>query len=231
MEKIQMRETEKGISSRAPSIVSYKSESVDRVCFTSDGSHCNPFRVSSMPSIITELEQQNQLDNNLEILGFPRFRNENLMDMFKLLCKKLKAKISNRDIVHIHRTSGVNEPVIVKFRKSEFKIMLKNCAHTTDIWSNDLFELSENEKPTKIFVNWHTTRFYGKMLNIAREAKKSKSLYSYYLCTRGLIVKRTVDSRERVVLSVTQLMDCIYNDKKSKRSSKEQKNLSHSHPE
>lgn len=231
MEKIQMRETEKSISSRSPSIVSNKSESVDRVCFPSGDSHCNPFRVSSTPSIIMELEQQNQLDNNLKVLGFPRFRNESLMDMFKLLCKKLKAKISNRDIIHIYRTNGVNEPVIVKFRKPEFKILLKNCAHMTDIWSNDLFELPADEKPTKIFVNWHTTRFYGKMLSIAREAKKSKSLYSYYLCTRGLIVKRTEDSRERVVLSVTQLMDCIYNDKESKHSSKERKNLSDSHPE
>lgn len=203
-------ESERDVASRATSVVSYGSFD----------SHRNPFRVSSMPSLITELKQQNQLDNNLSILGIPCFRDENLMEIFMKLCKKFKAKISPVDIVNIYRHNGVSQPVIVKFRNYESKILVKNCAHLRNVWSSDIFKLSPGQQSAKIFVNLHTTRFYGKMVSIARDAKRSKSLYSYYLCKRGLVVKRTELSKERVVLSANELMDYIYGSK-GKHSTKE----------
>lgn len=212
-------------SSRGQSVVSNSSEKA-----THSQAHAgtdlqrNPFRVSSMPSLMVELDKQNQLDNNLSILGFPRMKNEDLMDMFLKLCKKLKIQISFDDVSRIYRNNGVNEPVIVKFRNYENKVMMKNSAHLRDVWSNDLFKLPAGEQPTKIFVNLHTTRFYGKMVSIAREARKTKSLHSYYLCKRGLVVKRTETSKERIVLSPTELIEYIHGDKNCNRSTKE-----HSH--
>lgn len=199
----KITESEKGRSSRAVSIVSHNS--ID--------SHRNPFRVSSMPSLMKELQQQNHLDNNLSILGLPRLHDENLKKMFMKLCKAYNVKISRDDIVDIHRKNGVNESVIVKFRNYETKVMVKNCAHARDVWSADVFKLPAGEKSTKIFVNLHTTRFYGKMVSIAREARKSNSLHSYYLCKRGLVVKRTELSKERIVLSAVELMDYIHGNK------------------
>lgn len=199
----KITESENGRSYRATSIVSHNS--ID--------SHRNPFRVSSMPSLMTELEQQNRLENNLSILGFPRLRDENLLKMFIKLCKNYNVKITSADIVDIHRKNGVNESVIVKFRNYETKVMVKNCAHTRDVWSGEIFKLPAGEKSTKIFANLHTTRFYGKMVSIAREARKSNSLHSYYLCKRGLVVKRTESSKERIVLSAGELMDYIHGNK------------------
>ncbi|XP_055302403.1 uncharacterized protein LOC129568480 isoform X2 [Sitodiplosis mosellana] len=218
MEKRQVKEPDSRATSRAASVISNTSDRVDQVRSLSVDSHRNPFRVSSMPSLMTELEQQNQLDNNLSVLGFPRLRNEDLTEMFLKLCKQLKVNVSHRDIVRIYRTNGVIEQVIVKFRNFETKVMVKNSAHTRDVWTNDLFKLPPNEKPTKIFINLHTTRFYGKMVSIAREARKNNNIYSYYLCKRGLIVKRTENSKERVILSNNELMDFIYGEKKSKSS-------------
>lgn len=170
---------------------------------------------------MTELDQQNQLDNNISILGFPRLKNEDLLEMFMKLCKKLKIKVAYDDVVQIYRNHGFNEPVIVQFRNFDTKIMVKNGTHSKDVWSNDLFKLPPGEKPMKIFVNLHTTRFYSKMVSIVREARKSNSLYSYYMCKRGLVVKRMENSKERIVLSATELIDYIHGDKKSKNSSKE----------
>lgn len=197
--------------SRAQSVLSNASDKMKHSQFMDLDR--NPFRVSSMPSLMVELEKQNQLDNNLSILGFPRIKNEDLMEMFMKLCDKLKVKMSYDDVQRIYRNNGVNEPVIVKFRNYECKVMVKNNAHLTDVWSNDLFKLPPGEQPTKIFVNLHTTRFYGKMVSIAREARKTKGIHAYYLCKRGLVVKRTETSKERTVLSPTELIEYIHGDK------------------
>lgn len=229
MAKRQTEEPEMNATSRATSVLSNTSDRMDHLRSLSVDSHRNPFRVSSMPSLMTELEQQNQLDNNLSVLGFPRLRNEDLTEMFLKLCKKLKANVSHRDIVRIYRTNGVNESVIVKFQNYETKVMVKNCAHTKDVWTNDLFKLPSNEKPTKIFINLHTTRFYGKMVSIAREARKSQNIFSYYLCKRGLIIKRTEKSKERIVLSSNELMDYIHGNKKGKSSAQKRSHRSSRH--
>lgn len=218
MKKRQIKELEQDDTSRAESVVSNLSDRMEHVC--------NPFRVSSMPTLMTELEQQNQLDNNLSILGLSRLKNEDLTEIFLKLCKQLKVNVSHRDIVRIYQTNGVNEPVIVKFRNYETKVMVKNSAHLRDVWTNDLFKLRSNERPTKIFINLHTTRFYGKLISIAREARKNGKIYSYYLCKRGLIVKRNENSKERIVLSNNELMDYIHGDKKSKSSTEKRSHRS-----
>lgn len=219
MKRTFNRLMEKGRSNRAQSILSNASEATSQPRDHSVDSHRNPFRVSSLNELEnsqkTELEKQNQLDNNLSIVGLPRLNNDDVLEMFLKFCKKIKAKVSHNDIVDIYRNGGVNEPVIVKFRNYDTKVMVKNCAHIRQIWTKDLVKLAPGEAPTKIFVNLHTTRYYGKMLSIAREGRKSKSLFSYYLCKRGLAVRRTENSKERVVLSTSELVEYIYGDKKS----------------
>lgn len=222
-------ESESRATSRAMSVVSTTSDNVNHSRSLSVDSHRNPFRVSSIPFLMTELEQQNQLDNNLSVLGMPHLKNEDLMEMFLKLCEELKTNVTHRDIVRIYRSNGVNEPVIVKFRNYETKILVKNSAHTKDVWTDDLFKLPPNEKPTKIFVNLHTTRFYGKMVSIAREARKYNNIYSYYLCKRGLVVKRTENSKERVILSNHELMDYIHGEKKCKLSARKHSQCSSRH--
>lgn len=224
--RAKTEDAEMDIISSTQSIASNASNASDQYRDVSVDSSRNPFRVSTMPCIMTELEQQNQLDNNISILGFPRSNNEDLLEMFMKLCNKLKVNVAYDDVSRIYRNYGVNEPVIVRFRNYDTKILLRNSAHLKDIWSNDLFKLPPEEQPMKICISIHTTRFYGKMVSIAREARKSNSLYSYYLCKRGLVVKRTENSKERAVLSATELMDYIYGDTKYKQSNK--KNSHHS---
>ncbi|XP_031636729.1 uncharacterized protein LOC116349451 [Contarinia nasturtii] len=236
MGKREIKEPKKDVSSRASSIISWSASepsdrrsSIDSLYHVKSSSYRNPFRVLSMPLLMVELDQQNQLANNLSILGFPRLRNEDLTEMFKKLCKKLHITLSYNDVIKIYRTNGVNESVIVKFSNYETKVMVKNRAHMTNIWSDDIIKLPTNEKPTKIYVNLHTTRFYGKMISIAREARKNKSICSYNLCKRGLVVKRTEKSKERVILSTNELMDYIYGKKSGKHSVKEHSQRSSRH--
>lgn len=186
-------------------------------------SHRNPFRVSSLSSNqerggesieLTELQKQNQLDNNLSIIGLPQSRDHSVLEMFLKYCKKIKADVSANDVLDIYRDGGdINDTVIVKFKNYELKNMVRNYAQLRLVWTNELVELPPGEMASKIFTNLHTTRYYGKMLNIAREARKSDSLFSYYLCKRGLAVRRTENSSERIVLSTSELINYIYGNK------------------
>lgn len=183
-------------------------------------SHRNPFRVSGLSNEresteMTELHKQNQLDNNLSIIGLPQLSTEdNLLEIFLTYCKKIKANVTANDVVEIYRDGGdINDTVIVKFKNYELKNMVRNHAQQRLVWTNELVELPPSEMATKIFTNLHTTRYYGKMLNIAREARKTESLFSYYLCKRGLAVRRTETSSERIVLSTSELINYIYGNK------------------
>lgn len=211
-------------SCRSQSVLSNASDAKPRPRTFSVDSHRNPFRVSSLNELentqISELDKQNQLDNNLSIVGLPRLDNDDVLELFLKFCKRIQADVSYDDIIEIYRNGGVNEPVIVKFRNYDTKVMVKNCSHARQIWNKDLVKLAPGETAVKIFVNSHTTRYYGKMVSIAREARKTNSLCSYYLCKRGLAVRRTENTKERVVLSTSELVDYIYGNKKNNSPSK-----------
>lgn len=204
--------------SRPPSVASSSNASETATERRID-SHRNPFRVSSLnereSTEMTELQKQNQLDNNLSITGLPvQLGDDNVLKMFLTYCKMIKANVTATDVVDIYRDGGdINDTVIVKFKNYELKNMVRNYGQLRQVWTNELVELPPGEMATKIFTNLHTTRYYCKMLNIAREARKSDSLFSYYLCKRGLAVRRTENSGERIVLSTSELINYIYGNK------------------
>lgn len=213
-----------GVGKSRPSSAASSSETAHERNLRSHSidSHRNPFRLSALSNErestesveMAELHKQNQLDNNLSIIGLPQLRTSNVLDMFLAYCKKIKANVTAQDVVEIYRDGGdINDTVIVKFKNYELKHMVRNQAQQRLVWTNELVELAAGEMATKIFTNLHTTRYYGKMLNIAREARKSESLFSYYLCKRGLAVRRTETSSERIVLSTSELINYIYGNR------------------
>lgn len=216
----QTKKSDSSIASSAPSFLSdvLNEEATIQHYAHSIVPHYNPIRMPSLSAKKIELEKQNQLNNNLTIVALPRRKNDDELEMFLKLCHQLNATVSKNDIAYIYRSGGINERVVVKFRNHNTKVMVKNCAHKKQVWTNDLVKLAPDEEPVKIFVNLHTTRYFGKMLKIANEARKIKTLYSQYLCKRGLIVKRTENSAGQIVLSTRELIDYIYGDKSTRHS-------------
>lgn len=220
LETEKSKESDISISPRPPSVLSdvLNDEATIQHNAQSVDSQYNPIRVSSMSAKMIELEKQNQLNNNLTIVGLPHLENDDVLKMFLKLCKHLKANVSENDIAYIYRNGSINELVTVKFRNHSTKVMVKKNSYHKPIWTSDLVKLAPGEEPAKIFINLHTTRYFGKMLNIAREARKSRSLFSYYLCNRGLIVRRTENCQGQIVLSTSELINYIYGDKSARRS-------------
>lgn len=156
-----------------------------------------------------ELKKQNELVNNLSITGIPCFDNENLLRIFDRICKKIDAPVTQKDVRKIFRTSGPCQPIIVKLKTWTAKANIKRYFKHKDLWSSDIVSLPSNMPSTRLFINLHTTRFYGKMVQIAKYYKKTGLIQSYYLCENGLLVRSRNDINDRQILSKQELLDWI----------------------
>ncbi|XP_055310904.1 uncharacterized protein LOC129573821 [Sitodiplosis mosellana] len=176
----------------------------------------------SKSELQAELRKQNELVNNLSITGIPCLRNENLLRIFDRICMRINAPVTQRDVLKIFRTSGPNQPIIVKLKTWTAKANIKRSFKHKDLWSSEIVSLPERMTSTRLFVNLHTTRFYGKMAQIAKYYKKTGIITSYYLCENGLLVRSQDDDKDHQILSKQELLDWIRDvkDRQFKRNRK-----------
>ncbi|XP_031637235.1 uncharacterized protein LOC116349782 [Contarinia nasturtii] len=175
----------------------------------------NPIPNVKRPTISTRslnmraLRAQNRLINNLCIYGIPYFNNENKEAIFLSLCWKLQVNIFPRDIVKITRSPGKNAPLIVELKKFCMKERILQSAYMQQLWSSDLIHLPFGVAPIRVFINIHTTKVYGHMAKIARNAMKNNTLHTFWITKFGFLVKRTVNSKDKIVLSTDELVSYI----------------------
>lgn len=164
------------------------------------------------------LRAQNRLINNLCIYGIPYFNNENKSVIFSNLCWKLQVNVFPRDIVKITRSTGQNSPLIVELKKFEVKERILQSAYMQQLWSSDLIHLPFGVPPTRVFINIHTTKLYGRMARIARNAMNNNMLHTFWITKFGFLVKRTVNSKDKIVLSSDELVNYINQRKQDNHS-------------
>lgn len=185
----------------------------------------------SRTQLYAELKKQNELVKNLSITGIPCLRHENLLNIFERMCIKINAPVAQRDVAKIFRTSGPHQPIIVKLKTWTAKANIKRCCLNKDLWSSDIVTLPGRMPSTRIFINLHTTRFYGKMVQIAKYYKTIGIIQSYHLCEKGLLVKCQHKRKDRTVLSKQELLNLVKDikdgqfDRKFKRNQKSHNDL------
>lgn len=172
--------------------------------------------VSARAYNMNELRAQNRLINNLCIYGIPYFENENKDAIFLSLCAKLQANVTQRDVAKITRAPGKNALLIVELSKFEVKERILRCAYMKQIRSSDLIRLPDGMPKSRIFINIHTTKFYGRMAKTARNAMKRNLLHTFWITKYGFLVKRNENSKDTIVLSSDELNDYINQRKQSK---------------
>lgn len=165
--------------------------------------------VSARAMNAKELRSQNRLINNLCIYGIPYFENENKNAIFLNMCSMLQANVNKRDISRISRAPGRNALLIVELKSFEVKQRILQCAYMQQLWSSDLIQLPNGMPKTRVFNNIHTTKFYGRMAKIARNAMKNQKLFIFWITKFGFLVKRTKNSPDKIVLSPNELIDYI----------------------
>ncbi|XP_055306352.1 uncharacterized protein LOC129570678 [Sitodiplosis mosellana] len=171
--------------------------------------------ISARAFNMKELRAQNRLINNLCIYGIPYFENENKNAIFLNMCSLLQANVSQRDIVKITRAPGWNALLIVELKQFEVKQRILHCAYMKPLWSSDLIHLPVEVPRKRVFVNIHTTKFYGRMAKIAKNAMRNNTLHIFWITRYGFLVKRTKNSQDKIVLSPDELVDYIKQRTKS----------------
>lgn len=184
--------------------------SISNISLPSSISSAMPAMPPSRSMLRAELRKQNELVNNLVISGIPQGRHENLLKIFDRLCVKIHAPVSQKDVLKIFRIVGRSEPlIIVKFRTWTAKANVKRSFKYKNLWSFDIVPTPSHAHSSKIFINAHTTRFYGKLVQIAKYYKKAGIIQSFYLCEHGLLVKSFCCEKDYTILSKEELMDWV----------------------
>lgn len=152
----------------------------------------------------TELHKQNELRNNLSIVGLPHVRNENLRSMFLKVCKLLGSPITNDAIRHIWRDTA-RQVINIELRDHDVKAHICKYNNARYLWTDDLMRLPAGMVRSRIYINDQMTHFYKQMWEIGRQARKSRLIYTSWISDRGFMVKRTAASKKRYFLSATEL--------------------------
>lgn len=179
----------------------------------------------SKSELQAELKKQNELVNNLSITGIPMLANENLLRIFDRICVKINAPVTQRDVSKIFRTAGPNQPIIVKLRTWTAKAKIKRCFKHKELWSSEIVSLPSRMSSTKVFVNLHTTRFYGRMVQIAKYYKMTGMIQSYYLSENGLLVRSHDGEQDFPVLSKQELINWVKSIKSKRCQRKSERDI------
>lgn len=152
----------------------------------------------------TEMHKQNELRNNLSIVGLPHVRNENLRSMFLKVCKLLGSPITNDAIRHVWRDTA-RQVINIELRDHDVKAHICKFSHARYLWTDDLIRLPAGMVRSRIYINDQMTHFYKQMWEIGRQARKSRLIYTSWISDRGFMVKRTPASKKRYFLSAAEL--------------------------
>lgn len=164
-------------------------------------------RGSNQPTLsheMRELELQNEYLNDIAISGVPLRTTEDLRGMFLRLCNKFNANIVTEDIIKIYRGMP-RTMVVVRFKSRHIKEDILNIASRNTFRTDDLMRLNSEERPSSIYIGYHTTDYYTRMYAFVRQAKRSKLIHQYSITKRGFTIQRTANSLERHFLSAEQL--------------------------
>lgn len=163
---------------------------------------------SSSSTLKLELHKQNQLRNNLSIVGIPQVRGENLQALVFKVCKLLGAHISYADVKTIRRDT-FRSMIIVELRDHEAKAHICRYAYSNYLWSDEVMRLPSGMMRSRIYINDQMTYFYKQMWEIGRDARKKNIIYTSWITDRGFMIKRTLDSKKRYFLSAHDLNQYI----------------------
>ncbi|XP_044763778.1 uncharacterized protein LOC123320968 [Coccinella septempunctata] len=148
---------------------------------------------------LTDMEQMSRI-NNLEIVGVPEVRNENLVEIFEKITESLNCKMNASDIDDIHRVpinkngSSQIKNIVVKLHsrrnKENLLAAVKQTKSRSKIKSNSI---KVDGVSDHLYINEHLTLNNKLLFKEARETAKSKN-YKYVWIKNCNIYMRKDDS-------------------------------------
>lgn len=156
-----------------------------------------------------ELDRQRQLKENITVHGIPATNNENLTELILKLLSKIGCEASASKIATSYRIKGNNISIIVvKLADFETKQLILSTKQTKKLSLGDVMS-NPKEPKTPLYINNHTTPFFGKLLAEGRKAMKNGKIHSCWLNNFGCQLKFTENGKYFNYKSIADLINLI----------------------
>lgn len=137
-----------------------------------------------------ELSKQQQLKNNVNIFGFPKTDGEDLKETALTIFKAFGCNILKSDFDSVYRTNARTpkfSSIVVKFKDFEKKLHVLNSKK--QIRLKDVAECSESQQNIGIYINNHTTPYFGRIMAAGRKAAKEKIIHSCWIGANSCLIQ------------------------------------------
>lgn len=155
-----------------------------------------------------ELQKQKLLKNNISIYGIPFNADEDLVEIVKAVFKFYNIELNVSSISGTYRVKKSVNLIVVKFKDFEMKDLIMKAKSEKILKLTDLFATSSATNEI-IYINNHTSPFFGKLLYHGRQCVKEKKLFSCWISSNGFMVRKTENSSPAEMKSVEHLMSFV----------------------
>lgn len=154
-----------------------------------------------------EMQKQKMLRNNISIFGLPHNEGENLSEIVDSVCKAIQIEVMPTDMQACYRVKGKFKIVVVKFVSFETKDKIMKAKTDKTIKLSDIFENITAEQDAQIFINNHTTPYFGRLLFHGRKAIKENLIHACWVSSNGFYIKKTSDAAPKEVKYIDELLE------------------------
>lgn len=170
-----------------------------------------------------EFDRQRQLKENITVHGIPSTNNENLNELISKLLSKIDCEASASKIATSYRIRGNNiNIIVVKLADFETKQLILSTKQKHKLSLGDVMSNSKEPK-TPLYINNHTTPFFGKLLAEGRKMIKTGKIHSCWLNNFGCQLKFTENGKNFNYKSLADLNKLI--DGEGSKTSKRRASL------
>lgn len=157
-----------------------------------------------------ELSKQQQLKNNVNIFGFPKTDGEDLKETALTIFKAFGCNFSKSDFDSVYRTNGRTpkfSSIVVKFKDFEKKQNVLNSKK--QIRLKDVAECSESQQNIGIYINNHTTPYFGRIMAAGRKAAKEKIIHSCWIGSNSCFIQLKENGKPIAIRNVDTLDEIV----------------------
>lgn len=154
-----------------------------------------------------ELQKQQQLKNNITIMGIPASVQNDVWSTAIDVFNAFGCNYVASDFTAVYRSSGKLpkfSSIIVKFANFDKKLLALNSKAKKPVQLKDVPSLNINQV-TPIYLNNHVTPFFGRLLAAGRTASKEGIIHSCWIGTSGCLIKMKEDGQPINIRSIDEI--------------------------
>lgn len=177
-------------------------------------------KISKLEQQIVDCQQnneslkQNNLRQNIRIMGIPTMENEDLSKVFLKICAVLGVKMNKSEFNARRVAEGI---IAVKVNELQLKSrIIRSIRKRKTLLSEEIGFIGQN---TQIFINDHLTPYYSAILKEARKAKFNKQLAAAWTFQNKIFVKSNEEDKPIEIANMEALQQHLKQSTSSSGSS------------